>query len=225
MSKAQGEFITSGLFNQLGESQQDFVTSNKMPRVEKILASYAIKVIKEAQKNLKKSNKINTGAINHVIFEVEQNGTSYIVKIGYYSNNPASKYFDFVNKGVKGIEGNQNTPYKFRTRFANKKMVDTILKWVKYNSIKPTETKKLSKLEKKKKSIRAMVQKAKEEKITLRQLATAISMNIKKKGLEPTHYFDNALQKIMDKEFKNKLEKATKQEINISIQSTWVNGK
>lgn len=222
MSKAQAEFLTSG-FDKLGESQSDFVTSNKMPRLEKLLASYATKVIKEAQKNLNKSNTIDTGAINQIVFEIEQDGVTFSVTIGYYANNPASKYFDYINKGVRGLEGNQNTPYKFRTRFANKKMVDAILKWVKRNSIKPTETKKISKIERKRKSIRKMVETAKDNNVTLRQLATGIAMGIKKKGLKSTHYFDNALDKLKGNEFKNKLQQIMKQEINISIQSTWVN--
>jgi hypothetical protein len=222
MAQTQGEFLTSG-FDRIGESKDNFLTSNNMPRLEKLLSSYATKVIKEAQKNLKKSNKIDTGAINQIVFEIEQSGVTFFVTIGYYANNPASKYFDYINKGVKGIEGHQNTPYKFRSRFANKKMVDAILKWVKRNSIKPSESKKLSKIERKRKSIRKMVEKAKESKTSLRSLATGIAMGIKKKGMEPTHYFDNAIDKLKENEFKNKLQQVLKQEINISIQSTWVN--
>ena len=230
MSKAQGEFITSGLFSQLGEAQSDFVVSGNMTRLEKVLSTYAVKVIKEAQKNLKKSNSIDTGALNKVIFEVQQDGTKYNVVIGYYANSPASKYFDYVNKGVKGLEGNQNTPYKFKTRYASKKMITAILKWIRRNGIKPTETKKLSKLERKKKSIRAMVEQSKGVKIGNRLttdvgLATAISRNIKKKGLKSTHYLDDAMKLFNTNDFKNKVQNIVKQEINISIQSTWVNRK
>jgi hypothetical protein len=223
MAITQSQFITSGEFSGIGAAKEDFVTSNKLPRLEKLLASFALKVIKDAQRNLKKANTIDTGNINQIVFEVEQNGVSFSVTIGYYANNPASKYFDFINKGVKGLEGTQNTPYKFKTKYASKKMVDAILKWVKHNNIQPTETKKLSKIERKRKSIRAMVQKAKDSKVTMRQLATGIAIGIKKKGIKSTHYFDDALKQLQDKQFKEKLQKIVKEEINISIQSTWLN--
>lgn len=221
MAISQVEFITSGEFGRIGKSQKDFTTSNKMPRLEKLLASYASKVIKSAQQNLKKANTIDTGNINQIVFEVEQEGKSILLTIGYYANNPASKYFDYINKGVKGLEGAQNTPYKFQTKYANKKMVDAILKWVKHNNIQPTETKKLSKLEKKRKSIRKMVQKAKDNKVTLRQLATGIAIGIKKKGIKSTHYFDNALKLINTTKFQKDISDAVGYEVQIAIQNSW----
>lgn len=207
--KGNLEFISS-----IGANREDFVTTGKMKEVELTMADYAKKFIQAAQRNLRSKQKIDTGALMDIQFEVDYMGKSFILTIGYEAGSKAEQYWDFVNKGVAGVgKSLSGSPYKFRTKGASKKMIDAMQGWISRHNIQPSDKYSISGLEKKRKSIRSTVSKT----TKLRSLATAFARSIKKKGIEQTNYFDNALKLFNSAEFQKDIAEAVGYEVQIAI--------
>jgi hypothetical protein len=204
-----------------GSSKADFVETGKMTEVEQIMAAYAMKFIETAQINLRTQDKVSTGDLLDIQFEVGYMGKSFVLTLGYEKGSKAAEYWDFVNKGVAGY-GKQLTgsPYKFKSPYANKKMAGAILMWIRKNGIRPVEKKTtVSSLERKRKSIRAMADSAK----SVKQLAYAISTKIKREGIKPSRYFDYALQMFKSAQFQKDLSEAVGFEVQVAIKNSWEN--
>jgi hypothetical protein len=206
ISKAQAKAIGDGFLNTLGEQP---MKEADMPVIEKLLRDFGAEFISAAQKNLNKNNSIASGAIDDIRMQFTKFNTTYTISLGYPKNEPASKYWDFVNKGVKGtknIKADINTPYKFNP--AKKSIpVSAAQKWLSYNKLKTVSIKKSS--------IRLGV-----EKKTLndkRSLAFALAKSIHKKGLRSTHYFDDAQKETFGKNFYEVMEAALGKDIQIKI--------
>lgn len=207
--KGNLEFISS-----IGANREDFVTTGKMKEVELTMADYAKKFIQAAQRNLRSKQKIDTGALMDIQFEVSYMGKSFILTIGYEAGSKAEQYWDFVNKGVAGVgKSLSGSPYKFKTKGASKKMIDAMQGWISRHNIQPSDKYSISGLEKKRKSIRSTVSKT----TKLRSLATAFARSIKKKGIEQTNYFDNALKLFNSAEFQKDIAEAVGYEVQIAI--------
>ena len=202
----------------VGENKQDFIMRGKMVEVEAILADYAKKFINAAQRNLRAKQKIDTGVLLDMNFEVTYMGRNYVLTVGYEKGSKAEQYWDFVNKGVAGVgKSLSGSPYKFRTKGASKKMVDAMQGWISRHNIQPSDKYSISGLEKKRKSIRSTVSKT----TKLRSLATAFARSIKKKGIEQTNYFDNALKLFNSAEFQKDIAEAVGYEVQIAIKNSW----
>lgn len=202
--------------NQLdvGDSKQDFTLTGKMNSVERLMAEYAINFITAAQRNLRAKQKIDTGALMDIKFDVTYFGSTYILTLGYEKGSKAEQYWDFVNKGVAGVGKSLNgSPYKFKTKGASKKMVDAMQGWITRHNIQPSDKYTIKGLEKKRKSIRSTISKTN----NLRSLATAFARGIKKKGIEQTNYFDNALKLFNSAEFQKDIAEAVGYEVQIAI--------
>lgn len=211
--KGNLEFISS-----IGANREDFVTTGKMKEVELTMADYAKKFIQAAQRNLRSKQKIDTGALMDIQFEVDYMGKSFILTIGYEAGSKAEQYWDFVNKGVAGVgKSLSGSPYKFKTKGASKKMIDAMQGWISRHNIQPSDKYSISGLEKKRKSIRSTVSKT----TKLRSLATAFARSIKKKGIEQTNYFDNALKLFNSAEFQKDIAEAVGYEVQIAIKNSW----
>lgn len=207
--KGNLEFISS-----IGANREDFVTTGKMAEVELTMAEYAKKFIEAAQRNLRSKQKIDTGALMDIQFEVSYMGKSFILTIGYEAGSKASEYWDFVNQGVAGVgKSLSGSPYKFRTKGASKKMVDAMQGWISRHNIQPSDKYTIKGLEKKRKSIRSTISKT----TKLRSLAVAFARSIKKKGIQPTNYFDNALKLFNSAEFQKDIAEAVGYEVQIAI--------
>lgn len=198
----------------IGENKQDFIMRGKMVEVEAILADYAKKFINAAQRNLRAKQKIDTGTLMDMNFEVTYMGSSYVLTIGYEKGSKAEQYWDFVNKGVAGVgKSLSGSPYKFKTKGASKKMVDAMQGWITRHNIQPSDKYTIKGLEKKRKSIRSVVSQT----TKLRSLAVAFARGIKKKGIEQTNYFDNALKLFNSAEFQKDIAEAVGYEVQIAI--------
>ena len=113
ISKAQAKALADGYLNTLGEER---MKEGEFPLVERLLKDFGGDFITTAQKNLKANGSIASGAINDIRLQFTKFGTSYTISLGYPKSEPASKYWDFVNKGVKGtknVKADSKTPYKF----------------------------------------------------------------------------------------------------------------
>ncbi len=197
--------------------KSDYASLGELPFVEKTMIAYAAKFIIQVQKNLQKENKIDTGRLETDIQEgsVIREGKTYSIDIGYPVGSEGAKYYDFVNKGVKGFKsGTPNSPYRFRSAFPsmNGPMVNAIQKWVKRNSLSQrTETQKYntSGLQRKRKSV--------SELNTGRTTAYLIARKIKQRGLPRTGFFDDAIDQVFNEQFYNKMAEALGGDVRLYI--------
>ena len=178
-----------------GVSKSQFETLEGYPALTQELVKLAGTFVQRVQANLDAMGKISTGAISDgiAVGEVEQDGTSVKISVGYPDNAPAGKYYDFVNKGVKGVLTGEpaSSPYSFRSLGAPPVMVDAIYGWMQTNRIaarKETQTRKLSALQTK----RARLAQISQEDAN-RDLAYLIARSIKRRGLPYTGYIDKAI--------------------------------
>lgn len=190
--------------------------------VEKVMKEAAERFIVLAKRRINAKKKVDRGNLGDIsISSIQKTGNKYSLTIGYDKSNPASEYYDFQNKGVKGIKSNQpNSPYKFRTLSVSKNMVEAILQWYlrHKNYIKNDDQKfKLTRVQKKQKSIASLASSTK----NLRQLAINTAKNIKKKGIGRVGFFDDNLDKAFGQEFQAKLSQALGQDIALTITQTF----
>jgi hypothetical protein len=195
----------------------DYASLKELPFVEKVILSYAAKFIIQVQKNLQKANKVDTGRLEDDIQQgdlIKADG-SYLIDIGYPKTSEGAKYYDFVNKGVKGFKSGQpNSPYRYRSASPsmNGPMVTAIQKWVKRNSkLARREDQKynLSGLQRKRKSV--------SELNTGRTTAYLIARKIKQRGLPKTGFFDNAIDEVFNQQFYDKMGKAIGADVRVYI--------
>lgn len=189
-------------------SKDDYAKLGKLPFIEKLMVAYAARFILAAQNNLKKANKVDTGTLEKDLAQGDliKQGSSYSLDIGYPQNSDGAKYYDFVNKGVKGFKsGSPNSPYRFRSAYPsmNGPMVTAIQKWVKRNALsqrREDQKYNLSSLQTKRKSVAQLN--------TGRTTAYLIARNIKQRGLPKTGFFDNAVDEVFNQQFYDKMGKA-----------------
>jgi len=205
ISKAQAQAIADGFLNTLGEQP---MKEGQMPVVETLLKQFGGEFITTAQENLRANGSIASGAINDIRMYFSKFGTTYSISLGYPKSEPASKYWDFVNKGVKGtknIKADSKTPYKFNP---SKKSIpiSAVQGWLGYNKLKATSVKPYRKL--------GVEAKAIDEK---KSLAYVVARSIHRKGIRSTHYFDNAQKEVFGKNFYEVMEAAVGKDIQIKI--------
>jgi len=212
--KALGESFDFG-----GDTKQGAL---KLDAVEKVMFDAASKFIGLAQQRINAKKKVDRGNLSDIsVSTIQKTGNKYSLTIGYDKTNPASEYYDFQNKGVKGIKSGQpNSPYKFRTLSVSKNMVEAILQWYlrHKNYIRNEDQRKgLTPLQIKRKTIANVA----DPKIKLRQLAINTAKNIKKKGIGRVGFFDDNLNKAFGQEFQAKLAQALGQDIALTITQTF----
>jgi hypothetical protein len=205
ISKAQASAIADGFLNTLGEQP---MKEGELPVVERLLKEFGADFILNAQKNLRDNKSIASGAINDIRMQFTKFGTNYTISLGYPKSEPASKYWDFINKGVKGtknIKADSKTPYKFNP--AKKSIpISAAQGWLGYNKLKVTAVKPYRKL--------GVETKAIDEK---KSLAYVLARSIHRKGIRSTHYFDNAEKQTFGKNFYEVMETALGKDIQIKI--------
>lgn len=205
ISKAQAEFLASGILNSIGTKP---IKEGELPVVEALLRQFGGEFIVTAQNNLIANNNIASGDIKDIRLDIIQYGTTYTLTLGYPKSEPASKYWKFVNKGVRGTKNEKadsKTPYKFSPSKKSipiavaQRMIDSGKK--KTISVKPYR--KLG-----------VETKAIEDK---KSLAFLIARSIHRKGLSSTHYFDNAAKQTFGQNFYDVMTAALGKDIQIKI--------
>lgn len=205
ITKAQALAIADGYLNTLGEQG---MKEGELPVVEALLKKFGGDFITTAQENLRANGSIASGAINDIRLVVTKFSTNYTLSLGYPKSEKASKYWDFVNKGVKGtknIKADSKTPYKFNP---SKKSIpiSAVQGWLGYNKLKVTAVKPYRKLGVETKAIDAK-----------KSLAYLVARSIHRKGLRSTHYFDNAQKEVFGQNFYDVMEAALGKDIQIKI--------
>jgi len=205
ISQAQAKAIADGFLATLGQLRE---TNPDMPVIEALLLKYGAEFQQEAINNLNANKSIASGNIADIRFQVTKFGTTYTLAMGYPKDEPASKYWDFVNQGVRGtknIKADNKTPYVFSS---SKKSipVSVVEGWLKYNKLKTVAVKKYSKLGVELKAIEGK-----------KSLAAAIGRSIHTKGLRSTRYFDKARDSIFGADFQKIMNSALGFDVEIKI--------
>lgn len=206
ITQAQVKFLKDNLLSKLGEQR-----GNELPIISQILADYANAFIGEAVRNINEKGSVSKGTMaSDLEFQVTRNGASYEIAIGYPTTSKASEYYDFQNKGVNGVRGQQGSPYSFKSKYPSRKMVSAIMDWLKTANIaarNEDQNFNQSKLQTKRKSLSELRE----------QQAYAIAMAIKRKGITPTRFFDDAITATFNKDFINVLGKALAADVSLKI--------
>ena len=202
-----------------GQSKAAFEDVNKLQGVEKLLVLSAANFILKVQENLNQSGRVDTGALSSDIEsgEVVTGGGSVSITVGYPAGSKAAKYYDFVNKGVKGTRGGPDSPYSFKNERVGG-LRNAIEGWLKRNNIasrNEDQKKNLSPVQRKRKRLSKMVS----ESSRIKSLAYAVSVSIKRKGLKKTGFFDKAGQFAFGKEFNDAVAKIIGREVVINIRN------
>ena len=211
ITKAQIQALREGFIQSIGDSYTK-VKPGELPILEETLAKYGQAFNDKIVELLDKDNITSSGKLAEPALPIiTKFGTGYVLSLGYEKGSAASKYYDFVNKGVKGtknLKADGKTPYSFKS---GKKAVpvSSIEKWLGYNKLKSVSVKKYKKLGTESKAIDGK-----------KSLAWAIAKSIHTKGLSSTHYFDRAVSQIFNKEFIENIALAVGGDIQIQIKQT-----
>jgi hypothetical protein len=214
ISKAQIQALRDNFIQSLGGSFDKY-KGGDLPVLEETLALYGKAFNDRVTQILDSENITSSGRLAEPALPIiTKFGTGYILSLGYEPGSEASKYYDFVNKGVKGTKNEKadgKTPYTFK---GNKKAVpvSSIEKWLSYNKLKSVSVKKYTKLGTEAKAIDGK-----------KSLAFLIARSIHRKGLRSTHYFDRAVAQIFNKEFIENIAIAVGGDVQIQIKQA-ING-
>lgn len=204
----------------------------ELNQVETIMSQAALKFIQLAKRRLTQRGKIDTGNLSDIVVsKLTNKGGSYSITIGYDKNNPASEYYDYNNKGVKGIGGFKGklprgfrqptgSPYSFKNLRLSSAFINSITKWyLRHKSYIRNEDQRdnLTALQRKRKTLGAIANET--EKI--RGLAIATAKNIKRKGISRTGFFEDNIDLAFGEDFQIALSKALGQDIILSIKQTF----
>lgn len=215
INKSQIEALKQSFLRSLGNNRSDF----DLVVLNGVLEKYAEAFLEAAKSNLNKTNSINTGKIaDDLTFSIEKGKGSYILSIGYPEDSDASKYYDFVNKGVAGVGKTTSSPYSFKTVNPSKKHVSAIEKWIQSGKAKVqvSDVARYGPTRQESKSIGF-------RKVEPRSIAYVIARSIKKKGLEATNFFDDAIASVFNGDFRRILSEALAADVEIQLIKTKLN--
>lgn len=212
IAKAQIKELQQGFIQSLGDTGFGKVNPNDLPILEKVLAIYGQAFNTRISKILDDENITSSGRLADPAQPIiTKFGTGYTLSVGYEQGSEASKYYDYVNKGVLGTtneKADPNTPYKFDK--AKKSVpIRSIEKYLSYNKLKAVSVKKYSKLGVEAKAIDSK-----------KSLAFVIARSIHKKGIRSTKYFDRAVSQIFNKDFIADIALAIGGDVQIQIKQT-----
>ena len=139
-----------------------------------------------------------------ITLPIESNGTtiSMAIDMNYYG--------DFLNKGVSGTRNKFNSPYSFKKESVSPAFNKSLRKWITKRGIpiqsRYSNTRNLTKSARAKKQI--------DEKT---KMAYAMGMGIKREGIKPTHFIDDALSEKSIETFAQSLADALGRSIGVTI--------
>ena len=139
LKQVQDELLTSGYLDTLADDPVDPGSAPTNNAVSDLIIKLAGEFIIAVQENLDRLGKVSTGGLTDGVSagDLVQSGSTYTLEIGYDKNDPSAKYWDFVNKGVRGIRSGQpsSSPYQFRKLSAPPVMVEANKGWLRVNGI------------------------------------------------------------------------------------------
>jgi hypothetical protein len=215
----QDEIVNDAFLSRLGNSKEDFAGLNELPSTKQIIILSAANFIEKVKSELQRLGKVSSGNLEDGITsgDLIENKGGYEIDLGYLSSDSAAKYYDFVNKGVKGFaSGSPDSPYGFKSLKVSKDMAKSILLWYRKRgnaSRREDQKKKLSSTQRKNRRLKKQVDASK----NLKSLAYATAVSIKKKGIKKTGFFDKSVEFSFGKGFIDAVSKTVGQDIKIYL--------
>jgi len=210
IAQAQAKLGASD-YESWGVLKSAFVPKNSIPLALQLVAEYVEAFERRVDNELKRANKINTGSLaSSIRYETSETANGIIISV--FVND----YYKFIDKGVQGTgPGSKNTtsPYKYKDKAPP---VVEILKWLRRNvnaGRNEDQQRKLSKLQKKRRSIKAAT-----ERIQPRTLAFLISRKIKRVGLPYTGFWERSINETF-KDFDVKMSQALGIDIRVNLEN------
>ena len=183
----------------------------------------AANFIQKVKDNIEVLGISDTGALSDDISsgELVKESNGYSIEVGYPRGSKAAKYYDFVNKGVKGVKsGTPNSPYAFKNIGVGRAMLQNIKSWVDRNGIRRNDV-AITRRQATRQSLSNMVSEASRSK----NLAYAVAVNIKKRGLRKTGFFDSAVDSYFGRDFAVSVSKIIGQDIKVLIRQNGNNNQ
>lgn len=215
----QDEIVNNGFLDKLGNDRNSYADLNQLPSTKQIIILSAVSFIQKVKEELQRLGKVSSGNLEDGITsgELIEGDGGYEIDLGYKNTDPASKYYDFVNKGVRGVESGQpNSPYSFKNLIVSAKMQKSIMLWLRKRgnaARREDQTKKLTATQRKNKRILKQISAADSAK----SLAMAVAIGIKKKGIKKSKFFDTAVDFSFGKGFVDAISKTVGQDIKVYI--------
>lgn len=215
----QDELVNDSYLDKLGNERTDYVGLNELPSTKQIIILSAANFIQKVKDELQKQGKISSGNLEDGITsgELIEDANGYEIDLGYRDIDPTSKYYDFVNKGVKGFSsGKPNSPYSFKSLKVSKSMVKSLLLWYRKRgnaARREDQKKKLSATQRKNKRLKKQIDAA----ASLKSLAYATAVSIKKKGIKKSGFFDKSVEFSFGKGFIDAVSKTVGQDIKVYL--------
>ena len=165
--------------------QQRDAVGVSLAETDAAIVHAAAKFVQDAVDNLNKKDRTSSGSLEKSIVPVVKEWSNGINIIEIYVND----YYKFVDAGVQGLKMGRSTKgYKFRTPYGSKKMVDNLEREIIDGRGKIRNTKvAVSDREKKRKGIPDSPSRA---------AAKQWAFFIKRKGLEPSNFWTDALREL-----------------------------
>ena len=223
INQLQAELLSSGTLDKLGASQQDFASLGTLPVLEQYLILAAANFIQKVKDNIEVLGISDTGALSDDIAQGDliKQPNGYSISLGYPKGSKAAKYYDFVNKGVRGVKsGTPNSPYAFKNIGVGRAMLRNIKSWVDRNGIRRNDV-AITRRQATRQSLSNMVSEASRSK----NLAYAVAVNIKKRGLRKTGFFDSAVDSYFGRDFAVSVSKIIGQDIKVLIRQNGNNNQ
>ena len=201
-----------------GESPDLFESKSSISNVDKLISLIAKKFIGEAQSKIKRSNAIDRGNLMDIkILANQLKGGNIELQIGYTQDNPAYDYWDFQDKGVRGVKKNKTkgSPYQYKKLTVGGKFLSQLIAWYgrHKNYIKnETQRKNLSSLQKKRKTLGGL------QTNKIKSIAYATGIKIKKEGLSTLNFRKEGINKSFNNQFYAQLAKEFGTDILINLQ-------
>jgi hypothetical protein len=175
--------------------------------IGKSLYQFAVQITDLMKSHLIESNNSNASSdLLQSIIAVPKsiNGDEYLVVIN------GNEYAFFVDRGVNGTRRKLGSPFNFKKESVSPAFQKSLMKWITKVGVplnsRYSQTKGLSKSARSKKQI--------DEK---KQMAYAMGMAIKRKGIEPTLFIQKSISEPIINEYTTALSKALGQQVLVAV--------
>lgn len=194
-AEAQQKLLNTNFLDSNADSKAIYIV------LEDTLNEYAEKFLLNLEKAMNESRVTASGnLIDKTRYEiVEENGVTFRILM--------PEYYDYVNKGVKGVRSSKNapgSPYQFKNYGMSQEGRNSLMKWMSSGKYKISNVRKPIGFEKKNKKISKNT-----------DLETLI-YNIKKYGIKKRGFFDKAVKETFG-DFKEVISQQVGNTIAISL--------
>jgi len=220
-SISQSQKSNMDVLNNLGAEKT--ISNLKLTEVEAVMFEAANRFMMMAKKTIERKGKVDTGKMSDLKISqvIQTKYGSYSIMIGYDKSNPASEYYDYQNKGVKGIKSNKpNSKYYYKESWVSKKMIEALMQWyLRHKSYIRSEDQRKNLTANQRKSL--TVGKFADPKKRLYYVAKKTAERIKARGMPRVGFFDDNLDKVFNEAFRQKLAIAIGEDIVINIRQNF----